>query len=248
MRWKTVRRGRQRQCPCGWLRLAAHPTAVAAAFRQLVLHSTPPHAWTRRREIERLDAEFHYRRGVCRLCPLPHRLCAGGPRQIGGKKLPVAAGPLRQQQRLHGPGRLTCKGRVGCCDAHGCGRSSRRRPCRTMRAVPRWRPGAARRRCWASRLLPPGSAGAWQNTRGCGAYFCGSLYPDAAGAGLCGWHCSARLPGPDVTLTMAGGGWERFAAGGAQLAQGVLGARFVRPGMLLAGRGRQHWKAGRTFW
>ena len=41
----------------------------------------------------------------------------------------------------------------------------------------------------------------------------------------------SALPGTDVTLTMAGGGWERFAADAAQLAD-KMGARFVRPGML----------------
>ena len=34
-----------------------------------------------------------------------------------------------------------------------------------------------------------------------------------------------------VTLTMAGGGWERFAADADETAR-VLGAKFVRPGLL----------------
>ena len=52
--------------PLRLLRLAAHPTAVAAAFRQLVLHA-PRRTVDTRREIERLDARYHFD-AVCAVC------------------------------------------------------------------------------------------------------------------------------------------------------------------------------------
>ena len=51
-------------------RLCAHPAAVAAAFRQLVLKA-PRRTVDSRREIERLDAEFHFD-AVCAVCA-PYR-------------------------------------------------------------------------------------------------------------------------------------------------------------------------------
>ncbi len=95
--------------PLRLLRLAAHPTAVAAAFRQLVLHA-PRRTVDSRREMERLDAEFHFD-AVCAVCALPRRLLRWRPRRSAEKKL-LAAGPLRQQQRLHGPGGYAREGQL----------------------------------------------------------------------------------------------------------------------------------------
>lgn len=56
--------------PLRLARLAAHPAAAAAAFRQLVLKQ-PRRTVDSRREIERLDAEFHFD-AVCAVCA-PYR-------------------------------------------------------------------------------------------------------------------------------------------------------------------------------
>ena len=63
-----------------------------------------------------------------------------------------------------------------------------------------------------------------------------SVFSAAACTPVCGspalrWRCSAHCTTTTVTLTMAGGGWERFAADADETAR-VLGAKFVRPGLL----------------
>ena len=60
--------------------------------------------------------------------------------------------------------------------------------------------------------------------------FCGSLYPTLREPDFA-LKLFTALNAPDLTLTMAGRGWEPFEAA-AQEAQSVLGARFTRPGLL----------------
>ena len=60
--------------------------------------------------------------------------------------------------------------------------------------------------------------------------FCGSLHPGMREPGFA-LALFRALHGDTVTLTMAGGGWERFAADADETAR-VLGAKFVRPGLL----------------
>ena len=94
--------------PLRLLRLAAHPTAVAAAFRQVV-HALAArwtaagkwNGWTRNSTSTRCVPSVPYRTAF-----------ALETAQIGGKKAAVAAGPLRQQQRLHGPGWLRTEGQL----------------------------------------------------------------------------------------------------------------------------------------
>ena len=56
--------------PVRLARLCCHPTAVAAAFRQLVLHA-PRRVVDTRRELEKLDAAFHFE-VICAVCA-PYR-------------------------------------------------------------------------------------------------------------------------------------------------------------------------------
>ena len=86
------------------LRLAAHRAAGAAAFRQLVLHA-PRRTVDSRREMERLDAKFHFD-VVCAVCASYRTAFALETAQIGGKKRCCGSWTLRQQQRLHGSGWL----------------------------------------------------------------------------------------------------------------------------------------------
>ena len=60
--------------------------------------------------------------------------------------------------------------------------------------------------------------------------FCGSLHPVMREPGFA-LALFRALHDDTVTLTMAGGGWERFAADADETAR-VLGAKFVRPGLL----------------
>ena len=60
--------------------------------------------------------------------------------------------------------------------------------------------------------------------------FCGSLHPGMREPGFA-LALFRALHDDAVTLTMAGGGWERFAADADETAR-VLGAKFVRPGLL----------------
>ena len=60
--------------------------------------------------------------------------------------------------------------------------------------------------------------------------FCGSLHPGMREPGFA-LALFRALHDDAVTLTMAGGGWERFAADADETAS-VLGAKFVRPGLL----------------
>ena len=60
--------------------------------------------------------------------------------------------------------------------------------------------------------------------------FCGSLHPGMREPGFA-LALFRALRDDTVTLTMAGGGWERFEADADETAR-VLGAKFVRPGLL----------------
>ena len=60
--------------------------------------------------------------------------------------------------------------------------------------------------------------------------FCGSLHPGMREPGFA-LALFRALHDDAVTLTMAGGGWERFAADADETAR-ALGAKFVRPGLL----------------
>ena len=157
--------------PLRLARLAAHPTAVAAAFRQLVL-KRPRRTVDTQREIERLDAEFHYD-AVCAVCAPYRAAFALEDASIGGKKY------------------LWQLGRAGCW-TRWMGPSSRRRPCPTMPTMPRWRTGAKRPMCWASRRCCRGSA-ARKNTTICGAFSAAACTRNC-GSRTLRRHCSAPCP------------------------------------------------------
>ena len=75
--------------------------------------------------------------------------------------------------------------------------------------------------------------------------FCGSLYPELREPGFALALFSA-LNDPDVTLTMAGGGWERFTEA-ADTAAATLSKRLVRPGLLPL-RKPPRWKTALMCW
>lgn len=208
--------------PLRLLRLAAHPTAVAAAFRQLVLH-TPRRTVDSRREMERLDAQYLFD-AVCAICAPYRAAFALETAQIGGKKLLWQLDPYASNRDYTAPGGFAREGQLlDAVDAAFI----------TPQALPDYEGGSLR--AWRGKvhvlgfpvLLPAPEPPAHAGIR---CVFCGSLYPTVREPDFA-LELFARLNAPDLTLTMAGGGWQRFAAQ-AEQAAGALGDRFVRPGPL----------------
>lgn len=204
------------------LRLAAHPTAVAAAFRQLVLHA-PRRTVDSRREIERLDAQYHFD-VICAVCAPYRAAFALETARVGGKKLLWQLDPYASNRDYQAPGGFAREGRLlDAIDATFI----------TPQALPDYEGGPLS--TWRSKVhvlgfpvLLPVPAPPPHTGRRC--VFCGSLYPTLREPDFA-VDLFTRLNAPDLTLTMAGGGWQRFA-NTADRASAVLGDRFVRPGPL----------------
>ena len=206
--------------PLRLLRLAAHPTAAAAAFRQLVLHA-PRRTVDTRRMVERLDAAYHYD-AVCAV-GAPYRAAfALETARIGGKKLLWQLDPYASNRDYRAPGGFAREGRL--LDAvHA--------TLVTPQALPDYEGGPLspwRGKVYAAGfpvLLPVPPAPPHEGTR---CVFCGSLYPALREPDFA-LQLFTALDDPALTLTMAGGGWQRFEPQ-ARRAQAALGSRFVRPG------------------
>lgn len=204
------------------LRLAAHPTAVAAAFRQLVLHA-PRRTVDSRREMELLDAQYHFD-AVCAICAPYRTAFALETARIGGKKLLWQLDPYASNRDYTAPGGFAREGQLlEAIDAAFI----------TPQALPDYEGGPLS--AWRSKvhvlgfpvLLPAPETPAHPGVR---CVFCGSLYPTVREPDFA-LQLFAALDDPDLTLTMAGGGWQRFASQ-AERAVAVLGDRFLRPGPL----------------
>lgn len=206
--------------PLRLLRLAAHPSAVAAAFRQLVLHA-PRRTVDSRREIERLDARYHFD-AVCAVCAPYRTAFALETARIGGKKLLWQLDPYASNRDYNAPGGFAREGKLlDAIDGTFI----------TPQALPDYEGGPLS--AWRGKvhvlgfpvLLPTPAPAAHS---GIHCVFCGSLYPTVREPDFA-LTLFTRLNQPDLTLTMAGGGWQRFASQ-AQTARNVLGDRFVQPG------------------
>ena len=197
---------------------------MAAAFRQLVLKA-PRRTVDSRREIERLDAEFHFD-AVCAVCAPYRAAFALETAAIGGKKFLWQLDPYAANRDYTAPGGYAREGQLlDALDGSFI----------TPQAVPDYADGAplASRRgkvhpLGFPALLPRTTVSGGHDTVQC--VFCGSLYPALREPGFALALFSA-LHDSTVTLTMAGGGWERFAAD-ANKAAAAMGANFVRPGLL----------------
>ena len=210
--------------PLRLARLAAHPAAVAAAFRQLVLKA-PRRTVDSKREIERLDAEFHFDT-VCAVCAPYRAAFALETAEIGGKKFLWQLDPYASNRDYTAPGGFAREGRLlDALDGTFI----------TPQALPDYADGAPLA-AWREKvhvlgfptLLPRECTAEEHDDIQC--VFCGSLYPELREPGFA-LALFENLRDDAVTLTMAGGGWERFAADAERAAQ-ILGAKFVRPGML----------------
>lgn len=206
--------------PLRLLRLAAHPTAVAAAFRQLVLHA-PRRTVDSRRAMEELDRRYHYD-AVCAVCAPYRTAFALETARLGGKKLLWQLDPYASNKDYTAPGGFAREGRLlDAVDASFI----------TPQALPDYEGGPLSP--WRHKvhvlgfpvLLPVSPGAAHSGTR---CVFCGSLYPTVREPDFAVALFTA-LNAPDLTLTMAGGGWQRFPEQARQAAQ-VLGERFLCPG------------------
>lgn len=210
--------------PLRLLRLARHPDAVSAAFRQLVLHAPRRTVQTRRR-IEALHAATPFD-VVCAVCAPYRSAFALETARIDAKKVLWQLDPYASNREYTAPGGYAREGQL--LDAMTAAFI-------TPQAEGDYAPGAPLA-AWQRKvhvlgfpaLLPAQSAP--QPHSGVQCVFCGSLHPglrppDAALALFC------ALNDPDLTLTMAGPGWQHFAAPAAE-AEAVLGERFCRPGPL----------------
>ena len=84
--------------------------------------------------------------------------------------------------------------------------------------------------CWISPVwCPRRQCRTMQQTAKKRCVFCGSLYPGLREPGFALELFRALGPASGWTLTMAGGGWQYFAADAAQT-KAVLGEQFEQPG------------------
>ena len=210
--------------PLRLMRLAAHPAAAAAAFRQLVLKA-PRRTVDSRREIERLDAEFRFD-AVCAVCAPYRAAFALETAQIGGKKFLWQLDPYASNRDYTAPGGFAREGQLlDALDGTFI----------TPQAQPDYADGAPLAK-WRGKvhvlgfpaLLPREVHFEKHDAIRC--VFCGSLYPELREPGFA-LALFRALNDPAVTLTMAGAGWERFSADADKTAQ-EMGAKFVRPGLL----------------
>lgn len=209
--------------PLRLARLAAHPTAAVAAFRQLVLHA-PRRTVASHRAVEQLDAQFHFD-AVCAVCAPYRAAFALETARTGGKKLLWQLDPYASNQDYAAPGGYAREGKLlDAMDAVFI----------TPQALPDYEEGAPLH-AWRGKvrvlgfpaLLPAAPPPAHEGWR---CVFCGSLYPGVREPDFA-LQLFTALDDPRLTLTMAGGGWPRFAAQ-AQAASAALGGRFQRPGTL----------------
>ena len=96
--------------PLRLARLAAHPAAAAAAFRQLGLKQ-PRRTVDSRREIERLDAEFHFD-AVCAVCAPYRTAFALEAAAIRGKKFLWQLDPYASNRDYTAPGGFAREGQL----------------------------------------------------------------------------------------------------------------------------------------
>lgn len=215
--------------PLRLARLAAHPTAVAAAFRQLVLHR-PRRVTAARREIERLDAEFHFD-VVCAVCAPYRAAFALEAARVGGKKLLWQMDPYAANRSYTAPGGFDRERRL--LDAVDGSFVEA-----TARAL--YEPGAPLAACREKirvlglPALVPAEAAAPAPRQGVRVTFCGTLGPGVREPDFA-LALFAALNDPDLTLTIAGPGMPYFDTAAAQR---VLGGRLVLPGRVPIAEGR----------
>lgn len=213
-----------------WLRLArlaAHPTAAAAAFRQLVLKK-PRRTVDTRREIERLDAEFHFD-AVCAVCAPYRAAFALESARTGGKKLLWQMDPYASNRTYRAPGGYAREAALLDAVDGSFIEASNRADYETGGPLEACRGKV--RTLGLPCLVPADGAAPHEGLR---CTFVGTLYPELREPGFA-LELFARLNAPDWTLTVAGPGLQHFDC---TAARSVLGERLVTPGPVPIGQGR----------
>ena len=221
--------------PLRLARLAAHPTAVSAAFRQLVLHK-PRRQADAQREIERLDGLYHY--DVITAVCAPYRAAfALEAAAVPAKKALWQLDPYAANREYAAPGGAAREAELLRAMAAAFV---------TRQALPDYESGplaACKEKIHPLEfpsLIPPtlrtGRMVTAARHAGVRCVFCGSLYPDIRTPDFA-LRLFAALNLPEVTLVMAGGGWEPFARQAAE-ARRALGDRLVLPGVVPAAQAR----------
>lgn len=211
--------------PVRLARLCCHPTAVAAAFRQLVLHA-PRREVDTRRVLEKLDAEFHFD-VICAVCAPYRSAFALETAQVKAKKTIWQLDPYASNRDYQAPGGYPRELELlQHLDAAFI----------TRQAVNDYTPGAPLAAAADKvhvlefpSLVPPASVVGPAAHTGRRCVFCGSLYPGLREPDLALELFCALGPHSDWTLAMAGGGWQYFADA-ASKAHAALGSRFEQPG------------------
>ncbi len=197
--------------PLRLARLAAHPTAAAAAFRGSVLKQPPAAPWTVGGKSSGWTRNFTLTQSVPSARPTARRLRWKLP---PSKEIFVAAGPLCLQPGLHSPGRLCAGGAAAGSTVFVTPQALAR-----LRQAHRWPRGGKRYHVLGfPTLLPRVMEPVEHDDIQC--VFCGSLHPGMREPGFA-LALFRALHDDAVTLTMAGGGWERFAADADETARGV---------------------------
>ena len=209
--------------PVRLARLCCHPTAVAAAFRQLVLHA-PRRVVDTRRELEKLDAAFHFE-VICAVCAPYRAAFALETARISAKKLLWQMDPYAGQHGYKAPGGFAREKQLIL---------AMHRVFIAPTALPDYAPGAPlyevrgkMRVLGFPALVPMPDPAPHEGLR---CTFCGSLYPGLREPNFA-LALFAALNDPELTLTMAGRGWKSFSAATKAAGQ-VLGSRLVLPGPL----------------
>ena len=211
--------------PLRLVRLLRHPSAVVAAVRQLVFHA-PRRVVDTRRELERLDGSFHFD-VICAVCAPYRSAFALETARTGGKKVLWQLDPYASNRDYQAPGgyprELELLNHLAAAFI-------------TRQAVGDYAPGAPLAAAAEKvhvldfpSLVPPAAVPnhAADSKKRC--VFCGSLYPGLREPGFALELFRALGPASGWTLTMAGGGWQYFAADAAQT-KAVLGEQFEQPG------------------
>ena len=214
-------------------RLAVHPTAVGAAFRQLVLHR-PRRVEDTRREVERLDAIYHF--DFVTAVAAPYRAAfALEQAAVTGKKVLWLMDPYAANRSYQAPGgwarELQLLRAVDTVFV-------------TRQALPDYQSGPlapCRDKVFElafPALVPPQAevVDPRHDRAGVHCIFCGTLYPGLRTPDFA-LKLFTKLNDPAVRLTMVGRGWEFFARQAGD-ARRVLGERAELSGPVPPARAR----------
>lgn len=217
--------------PLRLARLACRPAAAAAAFRQLVLRR-PRRQTEARRRIEALCRQYGFD-AVTAVCA-PYRAAFGlESARIPAKKMLWQLDPYAANREYTAPGGARREaGLLAAMHASFI----------TEQALPDYESGplAAQRQKIHTLAFPcliPAQGAASAPHAGLRCVFCGNLHPEIRRPAFA-LALFQALALPDLTLVLAGGGWEPFAAE-AEAAKAAMGDALDLPGLVPPDKARR---------